>query len=190
MRLFTYTALAAASLSLTACIDADITATITGADRAEITGYTETQTQMLGMIGGPSEFCDAEMGGTYEARGDLSRCNISLSGNFADIFDGDEDDGPQPTAEDLGNGTVRVTFPFSALAMQMGEVRNDPQTLAMMAPMIQGHTVIVRTAGQEVIESTGEISADGMSASYTLELGDLIDPDVMLPSDFVTVVRY
>ena len=97
---------------------------------------------------------------------------------------------PSPTAEDLGDGTVRVTFPIGEMGAQGAEMRNDPQMAAMMRPMLEGHSFTIRVAGAEVVSSTGEISEDGTSASFSFDLVEILNPDVELPESFETVVRY
>ena len=47
-----------------------------------------------------------------------------------------------------------------------------------------------RVAGAEVVSSTGEISEDGTSASFSFDLVEILNPDVELPESFDTVVRY
>lgn len=189
MRKTSLSLVAAAGLALTGCIDADMTATINGADQAEISGVVETSAQMLSMMGGPNGFCDPADGGVFEAEGQIARCTMSHSGSFAEIFEAEGDE-PAPTAEDLGNGTVRVTFPFAEMSAQMAEIRNDQQALSMVGPMLQGRTVVMRVAGAEIIETNGTLADDGASASVTFNLEDILDPNATLPGDFISIVRY
>ena len=145
MRMMKFTALAAA-VALSGCIDVDLTTTITGPETARLTGYTEVQTEILAMMGGTESFCNAEEGGTLEQTDTTARCNMLIEGTFAEVFDGDPGE-PAPVATDLGDGTVRVEFPLGAMTADSAQMREDPQTMAMMRPMLEGHTFTVRIAG-------------------------------------------
>ena len=134
MRLFKFSALAAA-VALAGCVDVDLTTTITGADSAQVSGYMEIQRQMLDMMGGSEAFCDQAEGGTLTVTDTTARCDMVVNGTFAEVFQGDE---PKPTATDQGDGTVLVSFPIGAMTADSAEMRNDPQSAAMMRPMLEG----------------------------------------------------
>ncbi|MCB1391537.1 MAG: hypothetical protein KDK12_20730 [Rhodobacteraceae bacterium] len=188
MRLIHAAALAGA-LALSGCIDVDMTATIEGADRANVTGYMTVQRQVLEMMGGGDAFCPTDEGGTLTMGDTEARCDVHTEGSFAEVFES-EPGQPSPTAVDLGDGTVRVTFPIGDMGAQSAEMRNDPQMAAMMRPMLEGHTFTIRIAGAEVVSTNGTLAADGKSASYSFDLIDILDPDLVLPETFETVVRY
>lgn len=188
MRLIHAAALAGA-LTLSGCIDVDMTATIDGADHATVSGHMAVQRQMLDMMGGGEAFCPAEEGGTLTTTETEARCDVRTEGSFAEVFES-EPGQPAPTAVDLGDGTVRVTFPLGDMGAQTEEMRADPQAAAMMRPMLEGHTFTIRIAGAEVISSNGTIAEDGRSASFSFNLVDMLDPNLSLPETFETVVRY
>lgn len=178
-----------AVLALSGCIDVDMNAEIVGADQARVTGYMQVQRGMLDMMGGPDGFCPAEEGGTIELTDTAARCNMLIEGTFAEVFESDEE-GPTPEVEDLGNGTVRVSFPIGAATADAAEMRNDPQMTAMMRPMLDGHTFTLRITGAEIISTNGEMSADRRSAVYTFPLVSVLDENVEFPDTFEAVVRY
>ena len=188
MRLLKIAAVGAA-LSLAGCIDVDMNTEILGPDQARVSGFMQVQAGMLDMMGGAESFCDAEDGGTLEMTDTHARCNILMEGDFAEVFSNGGDE-PAPTAEDLGDGTVRVSFPISAFTADAAEMREDPQMAAMMRPMLEGHSFVLRISGAEIVSSTGEISADGTSTSFTLPLVQMLDADADLPASFEAVVRY
>ncbi len=188
MRMIQAAALVGA-MALSACVDVDMTATIEGADQASVSGHMTVQQQMLEMIGGGASFCPEDEGGTLTIEGETARCDVMTSGTFAEVFESEPGE-PSPTAEDLGDGTVRVTFPIGEMGAQGAEMRTDPQMAAMMRPMLEGHSFTIRVAGAEVVSSTGEISEDGTSASFSFDLVEILNPDVELPESFETVVRY
>lgn len=179
----------AGALALSACVDIDMTTTITGADSATVVGQMRMDRQMLDMMGGTDGFCPAEDGGTLTMTDTTAICDMNMAGSFDEVFTGGEGE-PVPTAVDQGDGTVLVSFPIGQMATDAGEMRNDAQMAAMMRPMLEGRAFVLRIAGAEIIESNGEISEDGTSASYTFNLVDILDPNVQVPEAFVTLVRY
>ena len=181
--------LVASTALLSACVDADLTATITGPDQATVAGYMAVERQVLDMMGGTENFCTGEDGGVLEMTETHARCNISETGTFAEIFDA-EPGQPTPTITDLGDGTARVVFPIGDLTADLADMRADANMAQMMLPMLQGHVITMRVAGVEIVSSTGEVAADGASASFSYPLENALNPDIPLPTSFETVVRY
>ena len=188
MRLLKVAALGAA-LGLSGCIDVDMTAEIVGADQARVTGYMQVQREMLDMMGGAEGFCNADDGGTIEMTETHARCNMLIEGTFDEVF-ASEDEGPQPEIEDLGDGTVRVIFPLGAALADAAEMREDPQMVEMMRPMLEGHAFTIRVAGAAIVSTNGELAADGRSASYSFPLVQVLDENATFPETFEAVVRY
>lgn len=188
MRLLKIAAVGAA-LTLAGCIDVDMNTEILGPDQARVTGFMQVQAGMLDMMGGAEGFCSEEEGGTLEMTDTHARCNLLIEGDFAEVFE-NGDNGPSPSAQDLGDGTVRVSFPISAFTDDAADMRGDPQMAAMMRPMLEGHTFVLRISGAQIISSNGEISADGTSASFTMPLVQVLEEDANLPDTFEAVVRY
>lgn len=188
MRLFQAAALGAA-LVLSGCIDVDMNTEILGADQARVSGHMQVQRQMLDMMGGAEGFCPESDGGTLELTETHARCNLLMQGSFAEVFEGSEE-GPAPTVEDLGDGTVRVSFPVGDATADAAEMRNDPQMVAMMRPMLEGHTFTFRISGAQIVSTNGEISADGRSAVFSFPLVRVLDEDATFPETFEAVVRY
>ena len=176
-------------LALSGCVDVDMTAEITGADQARLHGYMAVERQMVDMMGGAAAFCPAEEGGTLVMTDTQARCDISKDGTFAEVFEGEPGE-PVPTITDLGDGTARVSFPIGAMGADTAEMREDPQAAAMLRPMLDGHTFTIRVAGAEIVETTGILSEDGRSASFTFPLIEALNPEMQLPETFDTVVRY
>ncbi len=177
------------AVALSGCVDVDMTAAITGADAATVSGNMSIQRQMLDMMGGGEGFCPADDGGTLTMTDTEARCDIEMSGSFAEVFEEVEGQ-PSPTATDLGDGTVRVVFPLGQMASDAGEMRNDPQMVAMMRPMLEGHVFTIHVTGAEVVSTNGTLSDDGASASFSFALVDILDPAVQVPETFETIVRY
>jgi len=188
MRMLSFAAVTAVA-TLAGCIDVDMTTTITGPDSARLTGYMEVQTEILNMMGGTDSFCNEAEGGTLEMTDTTARCNMLVEGSFAEVFEA-EDGEPAPTATDLGDGTVRVEFPLGAMTADTADMRDDPQNVALMRPMLEGRTFTFRVAGVEIMSTNGTLADDGKSASYTFPLIDLLSEDFSVPDVFETVVRY
>ncbi|MEZ5751915.1 MAG: hypothetical protein R3D60_08110 [Paracoccaceae bacterium] len=179
----------AAALTLSGCIDIDVTATITAADRAEVSGHMEIQRMILDNFGGTQHFCNADEGGTLTLTDTTARCDFGRTGAFAEVFPQASDDAAS-TVTDLGDGTVRVSIPLGDVMGDMSDVSANPAMAAQFRPMLEGHGVTIRVAGAEIVSSNGEIAPDGLSASYTFDLVDVLNPDLSLPAAFETVVRY
>ena len=176
-------------LALSACIDVDMTAEITGPDQAQLHGYMAIERAMVDMMGGAQAFCPTEEGGTLVMSETEVRCNILTEGTFAEVFQGEPGE-PVPTITDLGDGTARVSFPIGAMGADTAEMREDPQAAAMLLPMLEGHSFTIRVAGAEIVETNGELSPDLRSASFTFPLVEVLNPDMELPEAFETIVRY
>lgn len=190
MRLLQAAALGAA-VTLAGCLDIDMNTEILGTDEARVSGFMQVERGMLDMMGGADGFCSEDEGGTLELTDTTARCNMLMEGSFAEVFEAGDDE-PSPSAEDLGDGTVRVTFPIGAVTADAAEMREDPQMVQMMRPMLQGHSFTLRISGAEIISTNGEVSADGRSAILTFPLDVVLDPEAAaeLPEVFEAVVRY
>jgi len=187
---FIHAAALVGALALSGCVDVDMTATIEGADRASVSGHMTMQRQVLNMMGSEgTSFCPEDEGGTLTLTDTEARCDVQSEGTFAEVFKSDPNE-PTATAEDLGDGTVRVIFPFGAMGEQSAEMRNNPQAVAMMQPMFEGHTFTIRVAGAEIVSTNGTLAEDGRSASFSFNLVDMLNPEVALPENFETIVRY
>lgn len=186
---FIHAAALIGALALSGCVDVDMTATIEGADQASVEGHMTIARQMLEMTGGGDSFCPADEGGTLTMGDTEARCDVHIEGAFAEVFKSDPNE-PTPTAVDLGDGTVRVTFPIGDMGAQSAQMRDDPQMAAMMRPMLEGHVFTVRVAGAEIVSTNGTMAEDGHSASFSFNLIDILDPELQLPETFETVVRY
>lgn len=183
-------AAAGAVFALSACIDAEMETTVLGADEVQVTGQMQMQRQMYDMMGGTTDFCPEEEGGTVELTETHAHCTITQTGTFSEIFDRGGEETPTPVATDLGDGTVRVTFPLGDMTGEMDEMIDDPNMVAMFRPMMEGHSIVLRISGAEIVSSSGTISSDGTSTELTIELTDLFDAPETIPETFEAVVRY
>jgi len=178
------------ALALGGCIDMDMDMAILGPDQARLSGHIQVSREMFDMMGGAEEFCPADEGGTVELTETHARCNMLMEGTFAEVFTENDDGSPSPTATDLGDGTVRVTFPMGDLTGDMDEMKSDPQMAAMFRPMFEGHNISISISGAEIVSSNGTISDDGRRATLSFGLVDLFEEDTGIPELFEAVVRY
>ncbi len=178
------------AMALAGCIDMDMDTAILGPDQARLTGHIQVSREMYNMMGGEEDFCPADEGGTVELTETHARCNMLLEGTFAEVFEANEDGSPSPTATDLGDGTVRVTFPMGDLTSDMDEMTADPQMAAMFRPMFEGHAISISISGAEIVSTNGTVSDDGRRASISFGLIELFDEQPDIPEVFETVVRY
>ena len=183
-------AAAGAILSLSACVDVDMETTVLGPDEARVSGHMQMQRQMYDMMGGSGDFCPAAEGGELQLSQTHARCAISQTGSFAELFETGDVGAPTPSATDLGDGTVQVTFPLGEMRGEMEEIADDPNMIAMFRPMMEGHSVVLRISGAEIISSNGTVSGDGTSTMLEIALTDLIDQPEAIPESFEAVVRY
>lgn len=180
---------AALALALAGCINVDMEIAVTGPDQASASGFVEMDRMFHDMAGEDSEFCDEDDGGKLVLTDTAVRCEMNMQGSFAEIFpeDGDED---QPRLTDLGDGTVRVEIPMGGFGDELDSESQDPQMLAMLRPMLEGRSIVFRVRGREIVSSNGVISADGRTATLSIPLVSLLDPNTTVPDPFETIVRY
>lgn len=181
-----------AALSLSACIEVDMTLEVLGQDQAKVTGYTQMNRQMFDMSGGDTSFCDTEDGGTLEMTETHARCNFEKIGTFAEVMPqtpGSEDE-PQGELVYLDSNRVRALMPMGAMNAGVADMQEDPQMEAMMRQMLAGLSVTVRVKGAKIESSTGTISDDGTQASISIGLDDLFDKSRPAMADFETIVTY
>lgn len=188
MRLVTPIA-ATACLVLAGCIGGDVEIEVLGDDLARMTGTFEMQRALFDMADAEDDFCDPADGGTLELTDERALCRFDRTGSFSELFEGEDDD-VQAYFEPLGNNVVRVTVPLDEMDDGVDELIEDPAMAAMFRPMLEGYAIGFTITGAEIVSSTGEISEDGRSARFALQLIDLLEPDFEAPGAFVTEVRY
>ncbi len=182
----------AAALALSACIDVEMDIAVLGPDQVRVSGFTQMPLEMVDMVGGAEGFCDAEDGGTIVMTDTHARCELLMESDFAAAFpDADEagDEG-SPSITDLGDGTAVVRVPLGDATGDMGEMMEDPNMIAMMRPMMEGHGLRFSVSGSEIVSTNGTLSDDGTRATLEFPLTDLLDPENDLPAVFETIVRY
>ena len=59
----------------------------------------------------------------------------------------------------------------------------------MMAASFEGHTITMTIGGSDIIETNGELSADGKRASFAIPLDAMVTGEAELPPSFDVLVR-
>ena len=115
-----------------------------------------------------------------------------LAGRFGfDIDPSNQDAASTPiTVSEVEAGVLDIIVDLSPM------MEDDPQQAdlqsaemkAMVKAAMSGHAMSYSFTGLDVIETSGQISADGRTASLTVPMGDFIDKTA--PSEFRTRLRY
>lgn len=184
-----------AALTLSACIEVDMTLEVLGQDDAKVAGFMQMNRQMFDMSGGDTSFCDPEDGGTFVLTDTHARCNFEKRGTFAEVMpdaaaSGASEDDPQGELVYLDANRVRALLPMGAFNAGAADMQDDPQMEAMMRQMLAGLSISVRVKGAKIESSTGTISDDGTQASVSIGIDDLFDKSRPAMADFDTVVTY
>lgn len=179
------------ALSLAGCMDVAMTVDIQSETDAEATVVTSMQADMVELMNAQAaetgeEFC-AE--GEIIERGDIVDCVVAQSGPFAEL-DFDAEDGQGPLIEAIGNGQVRVSFPTGditdSLADSMGG-EQDPQMMAMITQMFEGHAITLTVTGGEIVDTNMEV--EGQTASFELPFTALFEGTIELPEELFAIVQ-
>lgn len=137
---------------------------------------------------GGDDFCD-EDNGVLTLSDSASTCIVTINGGFDELFEANDDGSPVPTAVSAGPGLVRVAYPTGSMSDEFADTEDDPSSKAMLEQFFEGHTIILKVSGAQIVESNMEISADGKSASFTIPFLGLINGDFELPTETYAIVK-
>ncbi|WP_404400761.1 hypothetical protein [Pelagibacterium halotolerans] len=181
------------TLGLAACMDVSMDLDILSETEGRATMTTSVSNDVYTMIEqqaeeGGDEFCPD---GEVIAGDTTTDCVVTSEGTFAELDLGNEEDGgPEITA--IGNGQVRVSLPTGELneeiSQGMGE-EEDPEMMAMVAAMFEGHYITFNVSGGEIVDTNMDRAEDGMSASYQIPFADLMQGTLELPDELYAVVQ-
>ena len=192
--LFSLPAALFAALTLTACVEVDMTIDVLGQDQARVSGFMQMNKQMFDMSGGDTSFCSAEDGGTLTITETHARCDFAKEGTFAEILaqpeQAENPTEPQGELVYLDTNRVRAMFPMASLNDGTADMAEDPQTEAMMRAMMAGLSITLRVRGAEIESTTGTLAEDGKSAFITIGVDDIFDKARAPFADFETIVKF
>jgi hypothetical protein len=185
-------AASAVALTLTACVDAEVSIDVLSETTARATMIQTMSAEFYPMVAQATAPDDPER---FCAEGDLvenadggATCTISEEGAFDDLGLGveGEDDGISFTP--AGPGLVRVAIDTTDMAAEVGATEDlDAETLAMMEGFFTGHAITIRIGGGTVTETNME-EADG-AAQLVIPLMDLVNGTVDFPDEIYAIVR-
>ncbi len=209
--------LGSAMLLLAGCFDADVDVKFAGGDRVEIaTSYNMTrnlyevvQSALGGCPDGQSVLTDTEFVCGQSFRMSVAELLEEVNDDRVRQFDG-----MALVVERLDAKTLRIVMPLgklhTALLGGLGEelladlpegmakslpegLRNtdkmSPEMLAMFREMLQGHGVTLDVSGAQIVETNGEVSADGRTARLDIPLLTLLEEKPDLPDNFIIVLK-
>lgn len=185
------------SLGLTACIDAKVDVEVTSQTTAKATMTQVMASEFYAMIKADQAKADADassddsfcVDGTLSENDDGSAtCVMVEEGPFATLTLGEKESAVIFTPD--GADRVRVSLPTADMKSEIGaDDSMDEETRQMVEAFFSGHSVTVRFAGLEVVDTNMELSADKTSAETVIPFLDLINGTTDLPDELYAVVR-
>ncbi|MBF0679573.1 MAG: hypothetical protein IR164_11625 [Devosia sp.] len=183
------------ALTLAGCIDVEMEVALSSDATARATTTQIVSAEFYEMVSmsddegaedGEEAFC-AE--GTITETDDGGAICVEIKeGPFADLAEGDDDNGMVFTAE--GPNLVRVTLPMNGIEQEVGAGEEmDEETRAMMTAMFEGRTITLSISGEEILETNMDKSSDGKSATVVLDFMDIFDGKTGLEADLFALVR-
>ena len=185
----------ALTLGLAGCIDMtqDIKVTSTTTAKATITQtmgadiYAMVKAAGEGDSADSKPFCKAEGDVLTENADGSGTCVMTSEGAFADLKYDDSDNSSKPTFTANPDGTVRVAVATKGMIGDLG-AEQDEQTKAMMQQMFEGHFLMLRFGGSEIVETNMDDVGDGY-AEKKMDFLELINGTIELPEELYAVVR-
>lgn len=179
----------AAIITLTACIDVDVSLEVLDNETALGTVtmtmardfYDASQSQ------GTAAFCSAD--DEFTVGETVVTCVSTQEGVFADVLDADDGE-PAPTIVDLGNGTVRVALPTKDIMDDMSSDRPDAAAMAALQGMFLDKHFTLEVSGKQIIDTNMELSEDGKSASVSIPIIDLVAGTAQGPDESYAIVKW
>jgi hypothetical protein len=183
----------ALTIGLAGCVDMTQDILVTSNTAASATVTTVMSKDIYPMIkagaaGDDAEpFCKEEGSTLTENADGSATCVMVSEGAFADLKFDEDDSSSKPTFTANPDGTVRVAVETKGLIGDLG-AEQDEQTKAMIQQMFQGHFLMLRFGGSEVIETNMDDVGDGY-AEKKMSFLDLINGTIELPEELYAVVR-
>ncbi len=189
MRTLTFVAPFLFVLPLTACFDAEMTLNFPDDNTAEATMVMIASADFYEMAATSGEpFCEDGV----EAVLDDGRhsCTETFGGTIDEAVN-DPNIGEGMTIERRDGGLLFVSFDLTEMTSDIAppEEMGGEDMLEMMAASFAGHTITMNVGGNEIVETNGDVSADGKMASYALPLDAMVTGAADLPASFDVLVR-
>jgi len=187
-------------LPLAACFDADVSMNFVDSETAEMNAVMTMGPELYAMGSQSGEdMCEDGEGvladdGSYVctiSQVDTIDALIAQSQTETEGKSAPTDVSQGFTVERLDDDTVRVSFDLATMMKDASE--GKPEDLGEMEAMLraafEGHAITLNVSGAAIVESNGEISEDGATATFVLPMLALLEDTVDLPEEFFTVVK-
>jgi hypothetical protein len=189
-----------AFLALSGCLDVDVTMDFKDAETAEMTVGMVMARQFYDVTGGGEGkgICPRAQEGS---KADLIlgetevTCRATRTVKVADLVSGKSEGGKGIEAdrmamvERIDDDTLRVTMDLTALMaarppqLQMGEGQE------MVRAALAGHALVFRIKAPQIVETTGDLSEDGTTATKTIPIAAFLDTPPDFGPAFVTTLK-
>lgn len=186
-------------LPLSGCLDVDVTMDFKDSDTAEMTVAMEMSREFYDLTGGGKGqgICPkAEQG----SKADLVvgekqvTCRATRTVQIADMVAGKQGAGKGIEAdkmalvERLDDDTLRVTMDLTGL-MADRPPQDQGGAEDMLRAAFAGHALTFRIKAPAIVETTGELSDDGLTATKTIPIAAFLDQPPDFGPPFVTTLR-
>ncbi|MCI2399874.1 hypothetical protein [Aliiroseovarius subalbicans] len=188
-------------LPLAACFDADIAINFVDDENAEMEAVMTMGPEFYAMLAQSGEDPCEEGVGAAQADGSYL-CTITETDTIDNMIaeanapsDDGNADGPTNgmtqgyAIERVGTNMVKVSFDLSEMLSDAKPDEELGEMEAMLRQAFAGHGITMRVSGQEILDTNGEMSADGKSASFAIPLTEMLETEPDLPSSFDVTVR-
>ena len=177
------------AMSVSACIDAEITVEILSETEAEMTAAASIQRALYDMTRGTeSDFC---ADGTVQVGEQEVTCTVTKRGPIEDIALS-ENSGSNPfRLIPLGDGRVRYEITLQDLrgaAGQSADQMSDPMAMNMMKAAMAGRSFVFVVKGAAIEDTNMTLAEDGKSAKFVLPLIDIVQGAPGVPDAVYAVV--
>ncbi|MDD8022954.1 MAG: hypothetical protein PHX82_07600 [Paracoccaceae bacterium] len=187
----------AATLLLSACIDADVTMDFSDGETMQGGVEMSLDRKLFDMMGkSPAAACP---GGEGVLTSSDFTCSTHDAVPIAKLLEegapktgqNDFDPSSAATFERVDDNTIRVSFDFAEMARK-GR-KSDQQDLGGMEDMIRaamaGHSFGFHIKGYKILSTTGTLSEDSTEASLVIPVSAFLDENPDLGPPFVTEVQ-
>lgn len=184
-------------LPLSGCIDAEVTIAFTQGSEVKTTGVMQIAAEAFGMMGKTPEAACPD--GKGELTDTVYTCTQEKVTTVDDLIaqagktmtGTPEDLARAGTVTRLENGNIRVSFDMDALLQtQRGAAdAQNPKANNILRQAVAGHNFTLRVSGPKIVSTTGELSADGLTATRIIPVATFLDPKPDFGAPFVTEVQ-
>lgn len=181
-------------LSLSACIDAEVTLDVSDGETMAATADLTLSRQLYDMLGQQGETCP---GGSETLDKQNYRCTMVKSkpidaviAQVEERHSSDLDLSEAARIERIDDNHLRITFDLADLTKGHGPKPEDMGGMEdMLRAAMAGHSFSFHVRGHKITSTTGTLSEDGKTASMIIPVTALLDATPDLGKPFVTEVQ-